>query len=558
MDAEILTKFLFPVPTPTYHTGSFPGELVWVPVALHNPGDCTNEDNDYAFPCLLLTCGTARYIIIYFHRNAEDIGTCRRFCDCLRYELDVHVLIVEFPGYGPDPSCSPSASQAEKHARAAFAFVNRALQWPSDSIILFGSSVGTGPAVLLASQVEVAGTILVSPFLSIREVCKDTISGFLAWFFKEPFPNRERAPCIRSRTLIVHGQQDTVIPFRHGERLFDILRCKKALIGPPHLGHNGCLLQDEAHLLRPMLDFFSLPDYHFEPIRVPEWALRQPRREDLIRLFTRLCRDPLEPPPKIIGLRGVCQAYAQQAGLMPASDRVGGVSDLPTIAGVRGTIYPGEKFEEGAMMLTLRECSSSTSSSASRAPAEPMMAALFLDADTPIHRPQKPAVSVFTTGQVDVFHVQDVSPVALVPMPVPKGDDLAADSPLGCEVLEAADIAIVDLDSKEELRAATCDFNPIYRAVTAVRVSAAVEKFMEAGMVDADPTLDSEFAELVIPAAIMSGEADDEPEPFVEDVEEGVFERVPKSRHAAHAFVYPLGCVQQPTLSRMRTSTVAI
>eukprot|EP00448_Togula_jolla_P025568 CAMPEP_0170652016 /NCGR_PEP_ID=MMETSP0224-20130122/46678_1 /TAXON_ID=285029 /ORGANISM="Togula jolla, Strain CCCM 725" /LENGTH=75 /DNA_ID=CAMNT_0010983851 /DNA_START=122 /DNA_END=347 /DNA_ORIENTATION=+ len=62
-------------------------------------------------------------LLLYFHRNAEDLGMCRRFCDQIKRLFNVHVLAIEYPGYGPRPGCAPSAGQATKHAFAAYAFV---------------------------------------------------------------------------------------------------------------------------------------------------------------------------------------------------------------------------------------------------------------------------------------------------------------------------------------------------------------------------------------------------------------------------------------------------
>mmetsp|Transcript_9325 Transcript_9325/g.19269 ORF Transcript_9325/g.19269 Transcript_9325/m.19269 type:complete len:98 (-) Transcript_9325:30-323(-) len=38
--------------------------------------------------------------------------------------------------------------------------------------------------------------------------------------------------------------------------------------------HNSNLLADTSYLAVPMLQFFSLPDYSFEELRVPPWVYR--------------------------------------------------------------------------------------------------------------------------------------------------------------------------------------------------------------------------------------------------------------------------------------------
>jgi len=38
--------------------------------------------------------------MIYFHANAEDIGSCYEMFDRIRSTLQINILIPEYPGYG--------------------------------------------------------------------------------------------------------------------------------------------------------------------------------------------------------------------------------------------------------------------------------------------------------------------------------------------------------------------------------------------------------------------------------------------------------------------------
>ena len=44
--------------------------------------------------------GNSSKLIIYFHGNGEDLGTCYSLCDHLRTALSLNLLAVEYPGYG--------------------------------------------------------------------------------------------------------------------------------------------------------------------------------------------------------------------------------------------------------------------------------------------------------------------------------------------------------------------------------------------------------------------------------------------------------------------------
>jgi len=265
-----LSRLLFPAPSPSYGLESFPNEeLIFVPKRLELRWACPAEQR---IPCLLLRYPSARFLVIYLHSNAEDLGRCYDFCSLLRVQLQVHVLAVEYPGYGLCPGGQATADSVTENAFAAFRFLREGLRWPVDSIKVFGRSIGTGPAVALAVQYRVAGLVLVAPFLSIKELLHDVV-GVLSYVVKERFPSKDRIHLVQSPTLIIHGQKDTLIPCRHGATLYTLCRCRKQFVCPEEMEHNSNLLADPAYLAVPMLQFFALPDYSFEDRPVPSWVV---------------------------------------------------------------------------------------------------------------------------------------------------------------------------------------------------------------------------------------------------------------------------------------------
>lgn len=52
-------------------------------------------------PCLFLPCEEpANKLVIYFHGNAEDIGLAFDLLYAFGNEMKMHILAVEYPGYG--------------------------------------------------------------------------------------------------------------------------------------------------------------------------------------------------------------------------------------------------------------------------------------------------------------------------------------------------------------------------------------------------------------------------------------------------------------------------
>lgn len=65
-----------------------------------------------------------------------------------------------------DRGLSPSESGCIEAAEAAFKYAVNELRFPAHRVILFGQSLGTGPAVDMASRHRCGGLLLFSPLLS--------------------------------------------------------------------------------------------------------------------------------------------------------------------------------------------------------------------------------------------------------------------------------------------------------------------------------------------------------------------------------------------------------
>jgi len=230
----------------------------------------------------------------------------------MRDRFEVHVLAVEYPGYGICPGAKCDERGATESALTAFRFAREVLRWPLERILFLGRSIGTGPAITLAVEHAVKGLCLISPFLSVREVCRDVFGPF-SYMIEERFPNKDHMPMIRSPCLVVHGQKDHTIPFRHGRELFETCRSRKRLVSPPEMDHNANLLLHSSDFVLPMLEFFSLPSQGLEEMQVPSWAFDK-------RLSPFYLQPPVKPPKlskfsasSMLGTCGACTACGKCA-----------------------------------------------------------------------------------------------------------------------------------------------------------------------------------------------------------------------------------------------------
>lgn len=173
----------------------------------------------------------AVFTILYFHGNAEDLG------DLYPHLNDLHdhgfaVFAMDYRGYGLSGG-APGEQSVYADAEAVFAYVTEQLRVPAGRVILYGRSLGSGPAVELAARHPVAGMIIENGFVSaFRTVTRVTL---LPW---DRFRNLARMPQVHCPVLVVHGRRDRTVPFSHGRRLFTAAREPKRALWVDDAGHN--------------------------------------------------------------------------------------------------------------------------------------------------------------------------------------------------------------------------------------------------------------------------------------------------------------------------------
>jgi len=174
---------------------------------------------------------SAMFTLLVSHGNAEDLGDTRPWLEDLR-RAGFNVFAYDYQGYGTSQG-KPTEKTAYDDENAAYDYLTLTLQTPPDHIIVFGRSVGSGPAVHLAARRPAAALILQSPFLSaFRVVSRVPLLPF------DRFPNYKDIGRVFCPVLIVHGTQDEVINIAHGQKLFALAHEPKQFFAVKGAGHN--------------------------------------------------------------------------------------------------------------------------------------------------------------------------------------------------------------------------------------------------------------------------------------------------------------------------------
>ena len=127
--------------------------------------------------------------------------------------------------------------------------------------------MGSAPCLHLGTVRKPAGTIIVSPFTSIKNVFSDRLFFLGALVNNSYFNNIEKAKNINKSTgvLLIHGKKDTMISYKHSEEISNaiptgVIQSKYFSESMTHNDFN--IYQD---LVRPIFEFFKLIDFSTTP-----------------------------------------------------------------------------------------------------------------------------------------------------------------------------------------------------------------------------------------------------------------------------------------------------
>jgi pimeloyl-ACP methyl ester carboxylesterase len=172
--------------------------------------------------------------VIFGHGNGELIDYWPEALQNFN-RMGIGLLLVEYPGYGRS-----SGTPSQKSISAAFVAAYDALvsreDVDSSRIILLGRSLGGGAVCALARQRPSAALILMSTFTSVHSMA----AKFLApkFLIRDPFNNLEVIKGYEGPVLVIHGQDDRIVPFAHGANLHRAAQGSRLITYES--GHNDC------------------------------------------------------------------------------------------------------------------------------------------------------------------------------------------------------------------------------------------------------------------------------------------------------------------------------
>jgi uncharacterized protein len=114
----------------------------------------------------------------------------------------------------------------------------RARGYGGEHVILMGASLGTGVAITLAATHEAAALVLEAPYLSALDVAQTHYPIFpVRWLMLDQFRSDLAICDVHVPVLMVHGEEDDVIPINSARRLFELANEPKTFMSVPGGNH---------------------------------------------------------------------------------------------------------------------------------------------------------------------------------------------------------------------------------------------------------------------------------------------------------------------------------
>ena len=175
--------------------------------------------------------------ILYLQGNAGHLG--HRSTKVKNYlDAGFGLLLLGYRGYGGN-SGKPSEKKLYIDGRAALSFLIK-YQVPLSNTIIYGESLGTGVAVEIARNLQINCLVLEAPFSSMTDVATHHFFYLPTRFLlKDHYNSIGKINEITAPIFFVHGEKDSVVPWKFGKRLYDVAPQPKELLLIENANHNN-------------------------------------------------------------------------------------------------------------------------------------------------------------------------------------------------------------------------------------------------------------------------------------------------------------------------------
>jgi alpha-beta hydrolase superfamily lysophospholipase len=178
--------------------------------------------------------------VVYFHNNRETAEARSDLARALR-SRGLGATLVEYRGYGWSAGAGAPTEEGLYLDAEAVLDALAARGTGPEKIVLWGASLGTGVAAEMARRGKGSRLVLVTPYTSIPDLVP---VAPLRSLVPDRFDTLAKAGAIAVPALVVHGDEDEIVPFDMGARVARALPNGELLV--VRGGRHGDLFAREA------------------------------------------------------------------------------------------------------------------------------------------------------------------------------------------------------------------------------------------------------------------------------------------------------------------------
>lgn len=226
-----------------------------------------SKDGTFLTGWFVPAVGEPKGTVIHFHGNAQNMTAHFSFVSWLPKE-GFNVFIFDYRGYGKSQG-KPSRETVFQDCVAAVDYVKSRNDIDRNSIVLLGQSLGGAFALSAFGEgmiTDIRAVAIDSTFYSYRLMVRDAIKGipilsFLRWplSFIVVSNSHSPGPVIKNISvplLLIHGTDDQVIPYHHGQWLFEDATVPKEFITVPRGRHTDAFVEYGDIYRKRLVEFY--------------------------------------------------------------------------------------------------------------------------------------------------------------------------------------------------------------------------------------------------------------------------------------------------------------
>lgn len=203
------------------------------------------SSTDHMLHNILVKKGTkVDTVILIFHGIKSCVVESIPLAKMMMEKCDADVFIHDYRNFGKNKGRILNDKHIFEDCDEVYSYVKN-LNY--SKIYIYGKSMGTCPAVYLASKYHPDKLLLETPYFSMKKVILDHISflNHCKWFIKYELPTHEYITFVMCKTYFFHGALDELIHISHCEALYKKCNAEKVFYIYPRGNHGNLLLYNE-------------------------------------------------------------------------------------------------------------------------------------------------------------------------------------------------------------------------------------------------------------------------------------------------------------------------